>query len=97
MVTILPLRSTRSAGWAERTAAARAARTKARIKLRILAARGNNRVGRVASAAGAKARSGDDCNAGHFRGAATKLLAGAAATLWAAMLWPDSFVARRRR
>jgi hypothetical protein len=61
------------------------------------AARGNNRVGRVASAAGARARSSDECDAGHLRGVATKLLPGAAATLWAAGIWPDSFVARRRR
>ena len=45
-----------------------------------LAARGNNPVGRVASAAGARARSSDDCTAGHFRGAATKLVPDAAAT-----------------
>ena len=63
----------------------------------VLAARGNNRVGRVASAAGARARSSDDSNAGHFRGAATELLPGAAATLWAARIWPDSVVARCRR
>src|SRR5262249_52289153 len=62
-----------------------------------LAARGNNRVGRVASAAGARARSSDDSDAGHLRGAATKLVPGAAATLWAARIWPASFVARRRR
>lgn len=62
-----------------------------------LAARGNNRVGRVASAAGARARSSDAGDAGHRKGAATKLLPGAAATLWAARIWPDSFVARRRR
>ena len=52
---------------------------------------------RVASAAGAGARSSDAGDAGHRTGAATKLQPGAAATLWAAGIWPDSFVARRQR
>jgi phospholipase C len=62
-----------------------------------LAARGGTPVGRVASAARSPARSNDEANAGYWTGVATKLEPGAAATLWAGRIWPDSFVARRRR
>src|SRR5439155_23062036 len=70
-----------------------------------LAARGGTPVGRVASAALSPARSGDAGTAGHWRGAATQLGRGAAATpsflkVGAGRIWPDSWfdsepVARR--
>jgi hypothetical protein len=64
---------------------------------RTLAARGRSPVGRVASAAGARTRRSDASDAGHRLGDATKSAPGAAATLWPARIWPDSFVARRGR